>query len=402
MHELTRGANCPAPSATVTVSVACASAVDVSALLVTEAGKVRSDEDFVFYNNPTGPGVTYLPASSAPRGVDAVRVDTGSVPSGIEKVVVTASLDGSGPETFASAGSMVVTVLDGDLVDQVRFDITGLATEKALICVEVYLRGGAWKVRAVGQGYDTGLAGIATDFGITVEEEPPAAPPPVLAPPVLAPPTGSPAAFAPPVGAPVQAAPPAAKVNLDKGRVSLTKQSPTVSLVKTGAPPLSAIAMGLGWDPAPGKRAIDLDASVIAFDAAGKDLEMVWFMHKQAFGGAIRHSGDNLTGKGEGDDEVINLDLSKLPANVTTLLFTVTSYGGQKFTSIARAYCRLLEMPRGDELVRFELTDTQASTGVLMCKLVRQGDGTWSMTSLGAFHDGKTVKKLLGPARAAL
>lgn len=447
MQELTRGANCPAPSATVTVSVNCASAVDVSALLLAADGKVRSDDDFVFYNNPAGPGVTYLPAGTAPHGVDAVRVETAVLPPGIEKIVVTASLDGSGPETFAAAGSMVVTVLDGESVDAVSYDITDLASEKALICVEVYLRNGQWKIRAVGQGYDSGLAGIATDFGITVEDDEPAAPavaaqspppsvaapppPPVAVPlPPLVPPAPdapwapsaplAPAPALPPLVAPPLMPPPAypplanaspagqhsgtPKVNLDKGRVSLLKNQ-SVSLVKTGAPPLSMVAMGLGWDPARRGRNIDLDASVIAFDGAGKELESVWFMHKQAFGGAIRHSGDNLTGAGDGDDEVINVDLSKLPGNVVSLVFTVTSFGGQKFTAIAKAYCRLLDRTsgrHGTELVRFELTDTQASTGALMCKLVREPNATWTMTSIGTFHDGRSVKKLRGPAKAAL
>lgn len=384
MLELTRGANAPLPSGPVTLSVACASAVDVSALLIGAGGKVRSDADLIFYNAPQGPGVTYL--HPGPRGVDAVSVDPTAVPADVEKVVVTASLDGSGPQTFAQAGSMVVTVLDASGTDAIRFELTDLSTEQALICAEVYRRNGEWKVRAVGQGYDDGLAGIATEFGIDVADDEPALPPPA----------GAPADLPPPPGA----APAPTLINLDKGtRISLQKHE-TISLVKTGAPPLAQLSMGLGWDPANTRRRIDLDASVIAFDATGRELEKVSFMQKQAFAGAIRHSGDNLTGAGEGDDEVINVNLQALPPQVSALVFTVNSYSGQKFTEIRRAFCRLIE--NGTELVRYELTDSQPSTGVLMCAMRRQADGTWTMTALGEFANGKTVKKMVEPARNAL
>lgn len=392
VQELSKGANCPLPSAEVTLSVACTSPVDVSALLVAETGKVRSDADLVFYNAPSGPGVTYLAAAQGPRGVDAVRVATVSVPSDVTKVVVTASLDGSGPATFSQAGSMVITVLDAAGADAVRFELTGLTTEKALVCAEVYRRGTEWKLRAVGQGYDNGLAGIATEFGVDVDDEPATSAQPVIP---------GPGGFAPPTGPPA-AGIPAPTVNLDKGRVSLTKNQ-TVSLVKTGAPPLTLVSMGLGWDPAKRGKSIDLDASVIAFGASGKDVDKVWFMNKQGCGGSIRHSGDNVSGKGDGDDEVITVDLSKVPAQVTALVFTVTSFSGQKFSEVASAYCRLLDGagPGAVELVRFELTESPRATGVLMCRLGRQGE-SWTMTALGQFHDGKTVKAMVAPARAAL
>lgn len=381
VQELSRGANCPLPSPLVTLSVACASPVDVSALLVAEDGKVRSDADLVFYNAPTGPGVRYLPAAEGPRGVDAVTVDTAAVPADVAKVVVTASLDGSGPATFSQAGSMVVTVLDAGGADAVSFPLTGLTSEQALVCAEVYRRGGQWKLRAVGQGYDDGLAGIAAEFGVDVDDEPAAAPAPAAAPPSARPASSGP-------------------VNLDKGRVSL-KKGEKVSLVKTGSPALTKVAMGLGWDPAPGRRNIDLDASVIAFDADGRDVDKVWFMSKQGCGGAVRHSGDNLTGQGDGDDEVITVDLSQVPAQVRALVFTVNSFSGQKFSDVASSYCRLLD-GSGQELVRFDLVESPRATGVIMCKLVRSDASTWEMTALGRFEDGKTVKAMVKPARALL
>ncbi|WP_175548780.1 TerD family protein, partial [Mangrovactinospora gilvigrisea] len=227
--------------------------------------------------------------------------------------------------------------------------------------------------------------------------QPPVRQPPVQQPAAAYPP---PQPMAPPAAMPPQppASPP--RVTLDKGRVSLRKRE-TVSLVKAGRPLLSRVRMALGWDPAPGRGNIDLDASCIAFDASRRKLELVWFMHKAAYNGAILHSGDNLTGAGEGDDESISIDLGQLPAEVHAVVFTVNSFTGQKFTDVARAYCRLVDESNQAELVRFDLSESEPRRGVLMCKLVREGEA-WSMTALGEFADGRTVKKMVDPAAALL
>ena len=155
--------------------------------------------------------------------------------------------------------------------------------------------------------------------------------------------------------------------------------------------------MGLGWDPAKRGRDIDLDASVIVVNAQGRKVDAVWFMAKSAFGGAIEHSGDNLTGAGEGDDEVITVDLGRLPAEAHALVFTVNSFRGQKFTDVRNAYCRLLDLESGAELVRYDLTESERSTGVIMSVLVRSGPA-WDMTAIGEFHDGKTARAMYEPA----
>ncbi|NUU24062.1 MAG: TerD family protein, partial [Streptomycetaceae bacterium] len=191
---------------------------------------------------------------------------------------------------------------------------------------------------------------------------------------------------------------PSAPVNLDKGRVTLRKNQ-SVSLVKRGAP-LTRVRMGLGWDPAKRGSNIDLDASCIAFDARGKKIVNVWFVRLTALNGAIAHSGDNLTGEGEGDDEVITVHLDRLPPEVAGLVFTVNSFLGQKFTEVSRAFCRLVDDATGAELVRYELSESEPRTAVLMCKLVRHGP-TWTMTALGRFTNGRTVRKLITPAREA-
>ncbi|MFC9997639.1 AIM24 family protein [Nocardia sp. NPDC127526] len=150
-----------------TVTVACSAAVDVSALLLGADGKVRSDADFVFFNQPVGPGVTYRHGRGSG---DMVDVQTSALPGDVDKVVVTASLDGSGPATFAGVGSLTATI--GSDAGALTFPMSGLTTETGVVCVEIYRRGGAWKVRAVGQGYDDGLAGIAAAFGVNIDDEP--------------------------------------------------------------------------------------------------------------------------------------------------------------------------------------------------------------------------------------
>ncbi|MEV7020785.1 TerD family protein [Kitasatospora sp. NPDC093558] len=412
---LTPGGNAPLSAARVTVEVTAPKALDVSGLLLTDAGKVRSDADFVFFNAPHGPGVSHRPAGQG--APDAITVDTRAVPAGITKVVVTAS-PADQESTFAGM-EPTATVRDADTGEVlVSFTPPPLGRETALIVVEVYLRNGAWKVRAVGQGYANGLAGIATDFGVTVDDTPapqpvpvtppmPTTPPPApSAPPVdprIARTTAPPMPTTPPATPIAPATPPATrpKVTLDKGRVNLVKGS-SVSLVKNGRPFLSSVRMALGWEPAGRGRSIDLDASCIAFDARRRKLETAWFMKLTVFNGAIAHSGDNLTGEGTGDDESITVHLEGLPAEVTGLVFVVNSFSGQRFTEVQNAYCRLLDATGGQELVRFDLTNSEPRTGVVMCKLVRQSTGEWEMTALGEYVDAKTARAMIEPSAALL
>ncbi|WP_203704573.1 TerD family protein, partial [Streptomyces sp. SID8016] len=171
MTAMTPGSNVPLSAARVAVEVAAPVRLDVSGLLLTADGKVRSDDDFIFYNQPSGPGVTYRSGGgSAP---DAVVVDTAAVPPGIEKIVVTASPDAAG-QTFQGVEPTATVRNADDGSALATFTPPRLGAETALVVIEVYRRNGAWKARAVGQGYADGLAGIATDFGVTVEE--PAAP----------------------------------------------------------------------------------------------------------------------------------------------------------------------------------------------------------------------------------
>ena len=183
-------------------------------------------------------------------------------------------------------------------------------------------------------------------------------------------------------------------VNLSKGQ--------TVSLVKSGGGTLSKVRMGLGWDAVKKKgmfggmknQSIDLDASCLLFDAGGHLLDQVWFQQLKSKDGAIKHTGDNLTGQGEGDDESIIVDLPALPANVATLVFTVNSFTGQNFSQIENAFCRLVDETNQAELARYELTGSGTHNAQVMAKVSRDGSG-WSMTAIGAIANGRTFQDLL-------
>jgi tellurium resistance protein TerZ len=187
--------------------------------------------------------------------------------------------------------------------------------------------------------------------------------------------------------------------------VSLSKGQ-KVSLEKRGGGTLSRVRMGLGWDAAKKKglfgsrrQTIDLDASALLFDVAGSLVDQVWFRQLNSRDGSVHHTGDNLTGAGEGDDESIQVDLSRLPATVNTLVFTVNSFTGQNFSQIENAYCRLLDETAGDtELARYDLTGSGQHTAQIMAKVSRDGAG-WSMTALGIPASGRTFHDLL-PALA--
>lgn len=419
MTTIAKGANLPIAAPTVRARLtwtagAAVPDIDGSALLLGTDGRVAGDEDFVFYNQPQHPSgtVRHLGKSGT---ADSVEVDLARLPDRVDRVVLAASADGG---TFGQVPDLRLVVADGDTGATLAEFAIDAASETAMLTGELYRRGDQWKFRAVGQGYASGLAGLATDFGISVSDAAPAvpaAPPAPSRPPRPSAPSAPPPGFVPPppppgfvpppfpgpmpVGAepPPPAVAPVSSNSLDAGPVSLTKGA-RVSLVKSGAPALSRLIMGLGWDPATGRRNIDLDASAIAFDASGKRIGMVWFTHLKEFKGALVHAGDNLTGQGDGDDEQIHVDLQQLPAAVSSLVFTITSYRGHRFTDVQNAFCRLVEATSGQELVRYNLSDAQPATGVIMASLRRTAAGPWEMRAIGEFHDGKTVKHLLEPA----
>jgi tellurium resistance protein TerZ len=177
-----------------------------------------------------------------------------------------------------------------------------------------------------------------------------------------------------------------ATINLVKGQ--------KINLEKPGGGQLTKVFMGLGWDPAGGGDDIDLDASCICFDASKNALETIYFGNLKGGNGAILHSGDNLTGDGDGDDEVINVDLSKIPANVESIVFTINSFRGQTFNEVANCFARLVDATNNQELSIFKLAERGSNTGVVMCRIYRY-NGQWKMSAMGNAANGSTASEMI-------
>lgn len=404
--SLAKGQNGPLSANDVVVSLELTTPADLSALLVKADGKVRSDADFVFFNQPTGPGVNLVPG--APGQAASLAVSMGAVPADIEQVRAVITLDDAS-SNFGRFAPPTARVSDTNGTVLYEYRIEGLSSESIVIALELYRRQGSWKVRAVGQGYAGGFAALVTDHGVSVDDAPaPAAPaaPPAPARPVAPPPPAQPFNQAPPQqqfnhAPPAPAGPP--EVSLTKSRpVSLVKGQ-KVTLRKDGGVALTFLRMGLGWDPVEkrglfGNRApnIDLDASAVMF-ADQNIVDVAYYGQLTSKDGSIQHQGDNLTGEGAGDDEVVLVDLTRIPPHINTVMFIVTSYKGHTFEQIQNAFCRLVDGTTNDELARYTLQGGMPFTGMVMAKVYRQG-GEWKLQAIGegiqAKHPGEAAPQL--------
>lgn len=177
--------------------------------------------------------------------------------------------------------------------------------------------------------------------------------------------------------------------------VSLTKGG-NVSLSKE-APGLKKINVGLGWDTRRTDGAdFDLDAMVFLVDASGKvrnDQDFVFFNNKQSADGSVVHQGDNRTGAGEGDDEVVALDLDKIAADVQKVVVAVVIYEGktrnQNFGQVEKAYARVLNGDGGSEIARFDLTEDGGTVTAMIFGEVYRNGAEWKFKAIGqGFNDG--------------
>lgn len=177
-------------------------------------------------------------------------------------------------------------------------------------------------------------------------------------------------------------------ISLFKGqKVDLTK----------GNPGLSRILVGLGWDvnKYDGVASFDLDAAAFVLGSNGKvlsDSDFVFYNNLKHSSGAVQHMGDNLTGAGDGDDEQIKIDLSKIPSNVEKIAFTVTIHEAeerkQNFGQVSNAYIRIMDEANNKELIRYDLgEDFSIETAVVVGEIYRNA-GEWKFNAIGSGFKG--------------
>jgi len=190
-------------------------------------------------------------------------------------------------------------------------------------------------------------------------------------------------------------------VNLTKGQ--------KISLSKEGGGDLSRIAVGLGW----GKRTIhskgffgigagvkqedvDLDASCIMYDVNKQPVDSVWFRKLKSQDGSVVHTGDDLVGGGgeQEPNEIINVDLPRVPPQVQSIVFVVNSYSGHTFDGVPFAFCNIVDATKSQEIARYNLTtDGGAHIGFVIAKLYRR-DNEWKFHAIGERSSGRTINEI--------
>lgn len=241
--------------------------VDIAAVLLNTSGKVLSDNDFVFFNNPQAPGV-------ALTSDDSISIDLTAVPADVQRILLTASTEAQSTD-FGSVPQLQIEIA-GDS-QHLRFAPTGLSTETVLQAVAFYRRGSGWRIDAIGQGYSQGLAALATEFGIDVDDS--SAPP--------TPEVAEQTAPAPP--SPIQQTP---SISFDKVKVALTKDSPSqtarIDLRKSQGDPSWVLTVGLEWD---GRGATYADDGRVTKYGTG-DLDVYFFCRNEETNEYVVISGD--------------------------------------------------------------------------------------------------------------
>ncbi|MCK8437299.1 Tellurium resistance [Streptomyces sp. D2-8] len=385
-----KGSNTPVPTAALRVELgwrsgAGAPDADASALLLV-GGKVRSDADFVFYNQPAhSSGAIRHEGKRTTDGrvTDTLLVDLARVEPAIETVVLAASSDGG---TFGQVPDLYIEVQDAAQGTPVaRFDNPGATTETAFVLGEFYRRQGAWKFRAVGQGYSSGLEGLATDYGITVDEPQQAAPAPAPAPPMATPPAAyTPPPMPQPAAPPPPAAPPA-PVRLTK--VTLTKAAPSVSLTKQGGTS-GALHVNLNWEVRkqfsgwsgkfgrPTAMHADLDLDLCALYELSDGSKGVVQALGNSFGALhqppyIHLDGDDRTGAlSTGENLTVNLDHKN---DFRRILVFVTIYEGAR--SFADLHASVTLQPQYGAPIDFSLDECTVPSLVCALALITNTGG---------------------------
>lgn len=319
MISLVRGANSSLPTGRIVVAVAGAlpGAVDLMVFALGQSRKVRSDDDFIFFNQPRSPeGAVVLVAG------DRIEIDLPGVPMAIETLAIAVALDDSVIGSLASVAGLGVRVNDAYL----EAPADGLSTERAAVLIEVYRRGADWKVRNVSAGWSGGLADLVREHGVSVEDAP-AAPTPdqVGLPPEPVEVRRPPAPDAAPAQLPPQKTAPAPVSKT--GNISLSKGD-KVSIAKT-----AVITATVSWPPA-----TDYDVYALVRYVDGHTETVAQFGTREephyvssTSDGAVRHLGDVRQGQASSATEVIEIRMNPNIVAVVPVVYSAQGNGAGSF-----------------------------------------------------------------------
>lgn len=186
-------------------------------------------------------------------------------------------------------------------------------------------------------------------------------------------------------------------VNLTKGQ--------KISLAKNDGSSLQHVFLACGWDIGAkqggffnklfsSSEQIDLDASAILFDQNKNFVDAIYFGQLNSLDGSIKHSGDNLTGAGEGDDEIIYVNLDRIPSQIQSVVLTISSFRGQTFQNVQNAFCRLVDQSTQQEVARYNISAQGQYTSLIVAKVYRH-NGAWKMHAIGEPCQGRTFQEML-------
>lgn len=367
---------------------------DYSCFGVDGAGRLSDDRYMIFYNQPQTPRneVSYQMV-----GEEAMfSASLNQLPDTIRKLVFAVSIDGDG--TMGQIAGFEVSISQ-EGCEPVVLHLEGkdFAQEKAIITLEIYQKDG-WRYAAVASGFDGGLGELLRAYGgeevqeDTTPEEPVKIPDPA--------PVQQPPLVRPVVENPTQ---PQEKVNLlklGKKPVNLKKHE-KVELRKPDNELLTKVVVGLGWDAAKAGVSIDCDSSVFLCKEgrlrSGSDI--VCFHNLRHKSGAVHHRGDNLTGHGDGDDEQIMIDLTKLPPEYDRIVIVINIFLAkitrQHFGKVKNCFVRLCDH-HGKELCRYTLSDNSEydkKTAMIFGELLKQND-IWIFHAIGQGTNDGSIGRL--------
>jgi stress response protein SCP2 len=392
MAESTAGGNLPVTAALSRLSLFWSGGVDVppvdaAAVLLMADGRVASGSDVIYRDQPrhvsgsvthAGKSISTLPGGTC---FDVVDANLATVPPTIERIALVA-LAGGGLGRVPDLRVVLADLASGTVLAEQRL-VPGDGT--ALVAGTLSRRGGTWEFRTGDQAHPGGPAGLARDLGLAPDWFSPllagaapapdaaAAPPPSFA-------TALPAVPAPPPALPVPM--PARRRAPRDGPPTGLVRDQRVLLANAAGGPVNRVTVDLAWEPAPGRRASDLEPVVLGFDATGIPLGFVSPARPDGFAGAAHYAGEAVGEGAVAAGTRIRLDLLELPPSLTALVLALTSAAPETLAELRRAACYVSD-DVGHRLVGFETGQLPATTALLMAVVRRADDDRWQMQALG-------------------